>query len=93
MKTKIRPKFPLIIDDLLIHQARQIPITLEIHEECVVALLPADVDFFSEGKTIQEAKENLLRGLADEWKFLRKHQDELSAELGAKYRLLKKLFA
>ena len=91
MKTKTRPKFPLTVDDLLELQSRQIPIILEIHEECVIALLSADTDFFAEGKTIQEAKESLLRGLTDEWKFLRKHEDELSEELAAKYKLLKKL--
>jgi hypothetical protein len=91
MKTKIRSKFPLTVLDTIITGVRPIPITLEIHEDCVIAFLTQDENFFAEGKTVQDAKENLLLGLKDELQFFQKHEDELSDPLKAQHKLLKKL--
>ncbi len=72
-------------------EARNIPVTLEIHENCVIAFLTQDEDFFAEAKTVQRAKENLLCGLRDELRFFRKHEDKLNDKLKEQYKLVKKL--
>ncbi|MCS7274675.1 MAG: hypothetical protein NZ610_04620 [Candidatus Bipolaricaulota bacterium] len=93
MKALTKPKLPLALRDTVIYRDRVIPIKIKIYENSVVALLAQDSDFFGQGKTIHEAKESLLRSLADEWAFLSKHVDELSGELQAKYKLLQRLLA
>lgn len=82
---------PLSIQDVLTMGSRQIPIRIEIHEESTLAYLEADEDFFAEGKTIKEAKENLLQGLCDELEFFERHASELSDELRHKYELIQEL--
>jgi bifunctional DNA-binding transcriptional regulator/antitoxin component of YhaV-PrlF toxin-antitoxin module len=84
---------PISLRDVLPIKEKEIPIRLEIHEECTLAFLERDEDFFAEGKTIKEAKENLLRGLQDEFEFLQRHVAELSYELQEKYEFLQDLFS
>lgn len=91
MKSLVKTKFPLSLRDTIVYKERTIPIRLKVYEDRVLALLAQDPDFFGQGKTIQEAEENLLRGLNDEWVFLCKHANELSDELQTKYKLLQRL--
>lgn len=91
MKALTTLKLPITLRDVVVYKERIIPIKLKIYEDSVLAALCRDSDFFGHGKTIQEAKESLLRGLANEWAFLSKHADELGSELQAKYKLLQRL--
>jgi len=81
-------RFPLTLTDLLELRDRRISIRIEIYENGTVAFLEADDDFFAEGRTIKEAKGNLLKSLEDELGFLHEHRDELGTDLKEKYRLL-----
>lgn len=91
MKALTKLKLPVTLHDAIVHKERTIPIKVKIYEDSVVAFLAQDSDFFGQGKTIQEAKESLLRSLADEWAFLSQHADELGNELQTKYKLLQRL--
>ncbi len=91
MRALVKPRLPITLRDAVVYKEHIIPIKLKIYEDSVLAVLSQDSDFFGQGKTIQEAKESLLRSLADEWAFLSKHADELGDELQTKYKLLQRL--
>jgi hypothetical protein len=84
-------RFPLTLSDLLELRGRKIAIRIEIYENGSVAFLEGDDDFFAEGPTIKEAKENLIKSLEDELAFLHEHRDELGADLKEKHRLLQSI--
>ena len=83
-----RAELPLTLSDVLEFRSREVLIGIEIYENSTVAFLEADDDFFAEGRTIKEAKENLVKSLEDELSFLDKHRDELGAELQEKQQRL-----
>ncbi|MCK4392119.1 hypothetical protein KAX17_04370 [Candidatus Bipolaricaulota bacterium] len=81
-------RFPLTLSDLLELRGRKIAIRIEICENGSVAFLEEEDDFFAAGKTIKEARENLIKSLEDELSFLYRHRDELGPDLKEKYRFL-----
>lgn len=84
--------YPLrITDKLEMGKKNKILIKLEIQEDCVMVFLANDEDFFAEGKTIKEAKQNLKKSLDDELAFLSKHRSELSLDLANKLEILLKI--
>ena len=91
MQLEVEMSYPLrITDKLEMGKKNKILIKLEIQEDCVMVFLANDEDFFAEGKTIKEAKQNLKKSLDDELAFLSKHRSELSLDLVNKLEILLK---
>lgn len=94
MKTALnKVTFPLRLKDVVEVEGKKVAIRIEIHEEGALALLEAEDDFFAEGQTVKEAKQNLIKSLKDEFHFLHKHRDELSHNLKSKYQFLQQIFS
>ena len=92
MQLEVEMSYPLrITDKLEMGKKNKILIKLEIQEDCVMVFLANDEDFFAEGKTIKEAKQNLKKSLDDELTFLSKHRSELSLDLANKLEILLKI--
>jgi hypothetical protein len=92
MQLEVEMSYPLrITDELETGKKNKIPVKLEIQEDCVIIFLTNDEDFFAEGKTIKEAKQNLKKSLDDELIFLNKHRSELSIDLTNKLEFLSKI--
>ena len=92
MQLEVEMSYPLrITDKLEMGKKNKILIKLEIQEDCVMVFLANDEDFFAEGKTIKEAKQNLKKSLDDELAFLSKHRSELSLDLANKLEILLKI--
>ena len=88
-ETEISPI--LKIRDYLTIGKKEVLIEIQVYaNEEILALLP-NTDIAADGKTIDEAKHNLLLDISDDYDYLVSRQEVLGEELTAQLHLLEKL--
>ena len=88
-ETEISPI--LKMKDYMTIGKREILIEIQVYaNEEILALLP-NTDIAADGKTIDEAKHNLLLDISDDYDYLVSRQEFLGEELSAQLRLLEGL--
>ena len=87
-----KSKYPIVLRDYLSIGKRKARVKIEIHEDKVISFLDGEEDFFAEGRTVKEAKDNLITVMLDEKEFFERHKEELGKPLITKYQKLLELF-
>lgn len=82
-------KYPLPLIEFITIGGKRVKIYIEIYDNTVLAYLAEDKDIFAEGETIKRAKANLRKSILDEFKFLSRHEKELSDDLKGKLSIIR----
>ncbi len=72
-----KSKYPIVLRDYLSIGKKKARVKIEIHEDKVISFLDSEEDFFAEGKTVKEAKDNPINVMLDEKEFFERHKEEL----------------